>query len=140
MTIEETNVPRCKYYIDEEKRKVVCVILNTKNAVFEYIYKNNFDDYFPIWNIMNKLEMPNTFSGVATCKEDETFDVQIGKKIAYNKAKMKFDNSLFKRFQKYIDYIDNHFNEIILRIDGYGEKLADKQEARRQQIDEYFNK
>ena len=55
----------CKFYIDETKRVVVCVITDVRHLVNDFIEDIWNDDVnFEIsYSFYRKLEMPNTFIG-----------------------------------------------------------------------------
>lgn len=115
----------CRFYVDEAHRKVVCVIPDTKNLVINYIDKIGIDNplYYD-WKVEDKLRMPHSFSGVATCHEDDVFDVETGKLIAYNKARNKLNTSFFKRANYFVNYLDSQLNLIMEDFNHYGARLS----------------
>lgn len=130
----EINVKQndCKYFVDEEHRKVICVIEDTSLFFLNYIndFKLDITETPKFWN---NLVMPHRFVGVATCRENDVFDAEFGKLIAFNKAKIKLTTSMFKRAQVYVNRVDNMFTEIIENFNDFGERLArntDRREAR----------
>ena len=97
INIKQTD---CRFYVDEAARKVVCVIPDTKYLLDDYL--NDFEAISRAMEaadskIFKKILMPNSFSGVATCHESDTFNVETGKLIAFNKAKYKLYTSFYKR-------------------------------------------
>lgn len=77
-----------KYYINEDKGTVTCVLEGYLNIDFKYFYipKN--------WKIIpkkNMIGMPYTYdfrvSGIAICSKEDTFNQELGMKIAESKAK-----------------------------------------------------
>jgi len=124
----------CKFYVDEEARKVVCVIPHTDRMVWDYI------NDFPIrWCVSGKIEeelyLPHSFSGVATCHASDTFDVETGKLIAYHKAKNKLYTSFYKRANKLINYVDGELNKAMDSFNDFGEHLSYRADEREKEID-----
>jgi len=132
----------CRFIVDQEKRKVICIIDNTENKLFDFI------DYgFGVWynpkcplefghTIMEKLRMPRRFTGVATCAPDDEWNEEIGRAIAYGKAKYKFNVSLFKRGNYLVNYMDEYIAKLARQFDEYGERVS-RNEAKR---DEWLDK
>ena len=126
----------CTFYVNEEQRKVVCVIPHTRDLIFDYI-----EDFPFRWCIINeKLEnemlMPPSFHGVATCHESDTFDVETGKLIAFNKAKNKMHTSFFKRANKLVNYIDGELNAMMYSFNDFGARLSESADKREKAIEE----
>lgn len=125
----------CTFYVNEEQRKVVCVIPHTRLLIFDYI------DQFPLrWCINEKIEnemlMPPSFHGIATCHESDTFDVETGKLIAFNKAKNKMHTSFFKRANKLVNYIDGELNTMMYSFNDFGARLSESADKREDIIKE----
>jgi len=126
----------CKFYVDEANRKVVCVIPNTKNLIMQYLNRlEAADAFFFDWRISEKLKLPLSFSGIATCREGETFDVETGKLIAYNKAKKKLNTSFFKRANFMVNYFDDRLNMLMEELNRYGMRLSLNTDRRENKID-----
>lgn len=138
----------CRYIVNEEKRTIVCLIENT-NCMFIDFAENNFD--IP-WNCMdglwsrkpmnklfcNKFYMPKRFWGIAICSEDDEWDVEKGKFLAFSRAKNKLNNSFFKRAQLYINTFDKSLNDATLILNRLGEKLTINADRRNERIKELF--
>lgn len=123
----------CKYFVDEKNRKVVCVIEDTSMLFFRYIddFKLDLRASEKFWKT---LIMPHRFVGIATCNENDTFDVETGKLIAFNKAKIKLTTSMFKRAQHYISRVDEVFTEIVENFNDFGERLSNNTDRREERI------
>ena len=138
----------CRYIINEEKRTVVCLIEHT-DCLFIHFAENNFD--IP-WDCMyylcnskpmnrslrKKFFMPKRFWGIATCAEDDEWDVEKGKFLAFSRAKDKLNKSFFKRANLYIDTFDTFLNDAVLILNNLGEKLSVNAERRDKRIKELF--
>lgn len=131
----EINVKQsdCKFYVDEENQKVVCVIEETSGLFFRYIENFNLQLTAPT-KFWESLTMPRRFVGIATCHEGDTFNVETGKLIAFNKAKIKLTTSLFKRARTYIDRIDKEFTAIVENFNDFGERVSANTEKREERI------
>lgn len=135
INIKQTD---CRFYVDEAARKVVCVIPDTK-----YLLDNYLDDFYAVSRavyaaeskVYKKILMPNSFSGVATCHESDTFDVETGKLIAFNKAKYKLNTSFFKRANFVVNYVDKKLNEIMDSFNDFGMRLSRNTDKREEEIE-----
>lgn len=123
-----------KYSINEEKRTVVCILEKTDNLFIKFVWENsNIGCYGE--KFLNKLIMPNRFIGIAKCSEDDEWDVEKGKLIAFSRAKDKLNKSFFKRAKTYVNYIDRQIDNFVDIINTVGEKLEINQEHRYNLID-----
>lgn len=129
----------CKFYVDKESKKVVCVIPKTELMAVKFIEAtSSIHIYHLDDNIADKLVMPRQFVGIATCHEEDEFDEETGKLIAYNKARHKLNCSLFKRLNVYAKYLDNKLIDFIDDCNNYGEMQGKRERARENKIKEYF--
>ena len=138
----------CRYIVNEEKRTIVCLIENT-DCMFIHFADNNFDIPWDcmdgLWSRkpMNKLLrekffMPKRFWGIATCSEDDEWDVEKGKFLAFSRAKNKLNNSFFKRANLYVQTFDKSLNDAVLILNNLGEKLTANADRRSERIKELF--
>lgn len=130
----------CKFYVDEEKRVVVCVITGVSHLVNDFVEDIwnddvNFDISYPLYK---KLEMPNTFIGKAVCAAEDEWDVEMGKKIAYSRAKEKVYTSFFKRANLFAQTIDLRLNELVNRFNALGEAVSDNKAKLDSEIADYL--
>lgn len=110
----------CKFVINEKERKIICIFKCSARTAIEY-----FEDITPFF-IRCKEEnlMPKTFVGIATCSQDDEWNVNLGKRIAFNKMRKKYYSSFFKRIQHMINDIDENINGIIENTNKFGDKIA----------------
>lgn len=134
INIKQTD---CRFYVDEAARKVVCVIPDTK-----YLLDNYLDDFEAIaraiyadYKVRKQILLPNSFSGVATCHESDTFNVETGKLIAFNKAKYKLNTSFFKRANLVVNYVDRKLNETMDSFNDFGMRLSRNTDKREEEIE-----
>ena len=135
----------CKFYVDKDARTVVCVIPNTRNLVIEFIIDNfEFEDIdltSSMWNKFSKsLYMPRSFMGKAVCAEEDEWNEETGRFIAYSRAKDKCYKSFFKRANHYVQTIDRRLNDVVNTFNDFGTKLEDRRVAIGQRIDELTGK
>ena len=139
----------CRYIVNKEKRTIVCLIEHTE-YMFTDFAEANFDipyDCLGGWwgdrkstnkHFSKKLYMPKRFWGIATCAEDDEWDEEKGKFLAFSRAKNKLNNSFFKRAQLYIDTFDKSLNDSILILNNLGNKLTVNADRRQERIKELF--
>lgn len=133
----------CNYIINKDKRKIVCIIEKTRNMFVNFAERNFVlsptcvDDpwgIIPHRELGSQLLMPNRFWGIATCSEDDEWDEETGKLIAYSRAKDKLNKSFFKRADLYVKTLDRYVNDSIDVLNRLGEKLEISTERRYKKI------
>lgn len=131
----------CRFYVDEAEKIVVCVIPNTSHMVMDFIWDNfnwsdiNMSDAID-YHMRQKLRMPNSFMGKAKCADEDEWDVETGKMIAFSRAKDKCYKSFFKRANTFVQTVDCRLGDMIEAFNNFGMKLEDKRVGLQQQIDE----
>lgn len=134
----------CKFYIDKDARTVVCVIPKTVvrndgkhytcDAFLDFI-RDNFREgkidmaYSLNYDAQKQLRMPSTFMGKAVCAPEDEWNEDLGKLIAYSRAKDKFCRSFFKRANIFVNTIDITLNRCMETLNDYGTKLGAKKDA-----------
>lgn len=134
----------CRFHINEDTRTVVCVIPNTEDMVEDFIQENfqfsdvNMYDLINFWNkrFMKEIRMPKSFMGKAKCAKEDNWDVELGKMIAFSRAKDKCYKSFFKRANKFVQTIDRRLGDMITVFNDFGVKLENKRENLQQRIEE----
>ena len=132
----------CRYIIDEDKRKVICIIEDTEKIFIDvatYNFKIPYDctdTYFGNKNnLFPKLLMPKRFCGIATCNKDDVWDEEIGKKLAFSKAKDKLNKSFVKRANLYVHTFDNYLDRAVEMLTNICDKLNASIEHRHNKLD-----
>lgn len=141
----------CRFYVNEAERTVVCVIPQfvengerrdfTRDMVTDFI-NDNFGfremDFRYLLNpvFVEELEMPSTFMGKAVCSPDDEWDEEVGKMIAFSRAKDKCYKSFFKRANHFIQTLDRRLGDMIEEFNDFGMKLEDKRLGLEQKINE----
>ena len=138
----------CKFYVDEDARTVICVIADTEDFTVRHALTNFIEEQFHYKDadigsavyyssLDDILKMPKSFMGKAVCSEDDEWDEEAGKLLAFKRAKTKFYNSFFKRanillrtLDKRLDDMVETFGQLGLKIennmDSIDKKLGDK--------------
>jgi serine/threonine protein kinase HipA of HipAB toxin-antitoxin module len=80
--------------------------------------------------------MPDRIVGVATCDENDEWNEEIGKAIAFSRAKYKLHNSFFKRANTFANECGQALNKLIDSLNDYGEQLSANAEKREKWITE----
>lgn len=119
----------CQFFINEEQRKVVCVINNTQNLFLEFLRENSAILHLCAYYNQKNLYMPPRFVGVATCSKEDEWNEAVGKKLAFNRAKYNLNRSFFKRANSFVNNVDDALNELITAFNKYGECISKNQEA-----------
>jgi hypothetical protein len=132
------KMSKCKFYVDETARTVVCVIPDTRYMVHDYIMEHfNFPEMqIVFWNKLDKyLRMPDSFMGKAVCAEEDTWNEETGRLIAFARAKDKCYKSFFRRANYFVQAIDRRLNDMITNFNDFGLNLDVKREKLQAKID-----
>ena len=115
-----------KYFIDKEKRTVVCVLEKTENLFIHFIVDNFTIRPTVIGNdsLYKKFKMPNRFIGIARCSADDEWNPETGKLIAFSRMKDNLNQSFFKRANTYVNFLDETTNQAESVFNRIGEKLS----------------
>ena len=89
-----------RYFVNEEERKVVAVLENTRWDAYNKICKMIRDTDFCLVP-KNKYMMHNTYRAIVTCNEQDEFDVEVGKKIAKERVLEHYYAALDKRLDEF---------------------------------------
>lgn len=124
-----------RFIVQPERRKVVCIISNARDYLEDFVnlWENEWDAPRKVRKI---LTMPDRFVGVATCDENDEWDEEIGKSIAFSRAKYKLHNSFFKRANTFVNECDRALSKLITSLNDYGEHLTLNAEKREKWITE----
>ena len=149
------KMSNCRFYVNEAERTVVCVIPQfiqdgtnrnyTSDMVLDFI-DDNFRfremDFRYLSNpvFRDELRMPSTFMGKAVCSPDDEWDEEVGKMIAFSRAKDKCYKSFFKRANHFIQALDRRLGDMIEEFNDFGMRLEDKRLGLEQKINEKIGK
>ena len=134
----------CRFYADEEARTIVCVIAieGMEDMLIHFIIENfDFNDFCVDWalksRLYNQLKMPKSFMGKAVCSEDDEWDEEAGKLLAFKRAKTKFYNSFFKRANILMRALDNRLDDMVEAFGQLGLKIENNMDAIDKQLGEH---
>lgn len=133
----------CRFYVNEDERTIICVIPNTHNMVEDFILQHfefNEIDFTAYGNLRKKIKMPYSFIGKAVCSTEDKWDEELGRMIAFSRAKDKCYKSFFKRANTYIQTVDRRLGDMIEILNDFGVKLSDKKDKLEAMIDDKTQK
>ena len=133
----------CKFYVNEEARTVVCVIPRTRFMVNDFI-KDHFQfsdlNFWYAFDDTDKIWMPHSFMGKAVCSKDDEWNEELGRMLAFSRAKDKCYKSFFKRANAFIQQTDRRLGDMITMFNDFGMKLDGKREILEKKIEELTQK
>ena len=89
-----------KYFVDQDEKKVVAVLENTRWDAYNKICKMIRDTDFCLVP-KDKYMMHSSYRAVVTCNDMDEFDVEVGKKIAKERALDHYYAALDKRVDRF---------------------------------------
>ena len=95
-----------RYFINEEKRTVVCKLEGCCNAVVEDMERKGYP-FCP------EFIIDDSFVGKAVCSEDDVFNEEIGRKVAYNRAIAKVNKAKKKALINFVTDFTNWTTEVV---------------------------
>ena len=117
-----------EYYVNEEKKVVVCKLTDCSDALIYDLCKRGIPSPFEC-SVAEEFFIPNEYVGKATCSNDDVFDADKGRKIAFKrayakltKAKKRVLNDFMKDaikahefFVGITDRLNSHYDAVITR-------------------------
>ena len=73
--------------------------------------------------------MPRYFTGKAVCAPEDKWDEELGKKIAFARAKEKCYDSFFKRANLFVHTVTKRLGDAIDIFNNFGDKISASREA-----------
>ncbi len=139
-----------QFIVNPEKHRVVWILDNTRFDFLDFARENlhicvDCDIEYNTVNrrkvlseLAEQLEMPRRFVGVAKCNEEEgdTWNEELGKTIAFTKAKDAYCKSFIKRANLYLNTIDNWTNTAFEKLSTIAEKMENNSVKRHERIKE----
>ena len=115
----------CAFTIDRAHRRVICVIKISKSIAFDYL--NNIESMLSMTipdEVASRMYLPPSIVGIATCAEEDEWDEEIGKRVAYNKAKLNFVSKLYFAFNVYFSFANKTLGELAATCDILGSRMS----------------
>ena len=132
----------CKFVVNKEKGKVICILEETQDKLFEYIDEN--ESHFSYLSVAadrkNIIHMPNRFIGIATCSPDDEWNESLGRRIAFYKMRNKFYHCLFKRADAFVNWIDDNLNQLVEEFNSWGDKVRENLDKEKDRIETQLKK
>lgn len=109
----------CNFYVNKEARVIVCVIPDVKTTFTDYISKLvwcDYDTYLPVPRY-DTLNLPVNIVGKATCHEDDEWDEEFGRELAYQRARDKYYRCFARMKDQYVDFIVGQLVHVVKQFD-----------------------
>lgn len=91
MIVERKDNSKVTYYIDEDKKTVVCKLEGCRDDVINWAAQHSPMFFaFEFQTNADKYTINNTYKAKATCHAEDTWDVEKGKRIALCKVLKKY--------------------------------------------------
>lgn len=104
------------YVVNEEKGIVVCIISDCEcNAIA--LIDSVTNSMIPGLPIPDTFFMSDKYKGVARCSNEDTFDVEYGKKLAYRKAYFKYAIALERKVRYIAKTHEDYRKEMAAKFD-----------------------
>ena len=125
----------CDFYVNKEKRTIVCVINDTEDALYDYVDENFTIDSFAwyAYRMSDDAVMPKRFVGKAVCSEEDEWDEEFGRRLAFFRAKHKFYTCvctragvMLQRMQKQLEHTTKKFEDFAKKASMNAIKLHAK--------------
>ena len=123
----------CKFILKPDERRIVCIYYTDPEILIDYL--NHNCNVYTDYKEYNILKMRHYYTGIATCAPEDEWNEELGRKIAFSKAKDKCYKSFFKRANTIVQTIDCRLGDMIEMFNDFGLKLENKRQALQDQID-----
>ena len=147
----------CNFYVNKDKRTVVCVIKEIKqqdgskmpvrlmllNYLREILHKHEDPKLgvnIMLCNLGEKLMMPSVITGKSTCSNEDEWNEQLGREIAYARARQTLYKNFYRRATLVSNSISDNLDNIIEDFNLLGQKLTNAQTGIQSRIDEALGK
>ena len=91
-----------KYYVNRDKRTVVCVLSGCRWNACNRITKQ-VQNYEYFINPLGEFRIKDEYVGIAKCSPEDTWDEDYGQKLAFARARKKRDEAINEQVAKVID-------------------------------------
>ena len=111
----------CNYIVDKENRRIICIyrppcriVVNYINATCPYVFMPE--------KLYESMTLKSYYRGIAVCTEGDEWDEDFGKLVAFNKVREKYYNAVWRRVNRFFDWLDDSTNESARQFDYMGDK------------------
>lgn len=120
------------YFVNEEKKIVVCKLENCAGSLLCDLCEQSYPHH-------PDLIIADTFVGKAKCAPEDTFDVELGKKIARERAIAKLFRAKLKTLSRFMDLQTHAFRQMYDTCSKINTKNAKTIERKRKSIEHILN-
>ena len=106
---------KVNYYINEASKVVVCKITGCEESLIRDIFKSGYPYH-------SDFLLNDSYVGKAKCSEDDIFDIEFGKKLAYQRAIVKLNTAKIKTLKSFEKEQVKYFNLLLNNM----HKISDK--------------
>ena len=120
------NGHEVEFYINEENRIVTSTIKYCRYDVLNILRKEHDMNFCGFWDMPKqfaKVELPVTLKSVAKCHPDDTFDPEVGKRVARKKLEAKYWEKIHKRMKILSEVFYDIAHECEYQAECAGDKM-----------------
>lgn len=110
------------YFINSEKKVVVCKLVPHTDG-YDYSRKLNYKQSIVRTFFELCYEDDISFVGKATCMDNDEFNIEFGKRLAYDKAMLNLFDAKRKFFMRNIKNFESHITANKELIDDVGKQI-----------------
>lgn len=123
---------KTKYYVNREKKTVVAVITDCKDDLCDYVESHmKRDGNQMLWlsyasgGGIDKLYLRDKYVGTARCDDEDNFDEEKGKKLAVQRASLKYEDDRLKKMSAFASVVSDMFcNMTLEQVDRANEEFG----------------
>ena len=120
------NGHEVEFYVNEENRIVTSTIKYCRYDVLNILRKEHDMNFCGFWDMPKqfaKVELPVTLKSVAKCHPDDTFDPEVGKRVARKKLEAKYWEKIHKRMKILSEVFYDIAHECEYQAECAGDKM-----------------
>lgn len=126
---------KIEYYVNLEKRTVVCRISNCHDVLTEQLEKRG---YFIPYNDTH-LEIADEYVGKAVCSPDDKFDEKFGMILAYRRATIKMNADVISMAKMEIANLTRGYNSYVNDFQSIITKAQSASAAKKEAINKLLH-
>ena len=111
----------CNYIVDKENRRIICIYRPPCRIVVSYINATCPYVFMPE-RLYESMTLKSYYRGIAVCAEGDEWDEDFGKLVAFNKVREKYYNAVWRRVNRFFNWLDDSTNESARQFDYMGDK------------------
>lgn len=107
--IKNVCMKDCNFAINKEKRTIVCWLNETEDFFNDFLFENCIDGWLSA--SQRDYKMNNRFVGIAYCAEEDEWNEEFGKRLAFYRMKRKLFDSFYNKVRAYFDARENELDK-----------------------------